>query len=348
MSTRIIEEDVRAIVKEVGESIHQLENKKILITGAGGMIGSYLVYALMYANKHILKNPATLYLVIRTKKEPFGKDAKIHYLHIDIAKETPSLRGVHYMVHAASKAAPKIYMVDRIDTMNANILGLYHLLEICDQQLKSFLYFSSCDVYGEPNTNQLIKEDYVGTTDHLSARSCYAEAKRACETICINYFWEKELPIKIARIFHTFGPGLDLYDGRSFSDFTRFGLEKKDITIKGDSKKKRTYLYVKDTAIMLLKLLLSGENGHIYNIGNKNNLVSIGGFANLFKEAFNKRYKREIHVVEDVKGNISYYQGAVNAIRPDMHKFKRDFNYEPKTGIKEAVERTVEHYLSIK
>lgn len=358
MSTHIIEEDVRGIVKELEKSIYQLENKKILITGAGGMIASYLVYTLLYANKHLLKNPATLYLVIRGEKEPFGKDKNIYYMHIDIAKEAPTLRGIQYMVHAASKAAPKMYMVDRIDTMNTNILGLYHLIEICDKHLKSFLFFSSCDIYGQPKTNQPIGEDYVGTTDHLSARSSYAESKRACESICMNYFWEKKLPVKIARGFHTFGPGLNLHDGRSFSDFIRFGLEKKDIAVKGDSQKKRTYLYIKDAAIMLLKLLLSEKNGQVYNIGNDNNLVSIGEFAKMFCDAFNKRYtnkqslfsrklKNKIKVIEDTKKNVTYFQGAVDSIRPDIYKFKKDFKYKPKTGIKEAVERTVDHYLSL-
>lgn len=347
MQTAIIEEDAKDILRELKDSISQLENKKILITGSGGMLGGYLVHTLIAANTYLFRKPAQLYLVIRGGKRPFGKKDYIHYLNIDIAKEVPRVKGMHYIIHAASKAAPKFYMVDRIDTMNTNILGLYHLLEICDKNLKSFLYFSSCDVYGEPSSNKPIAEDYIGKTNHLSERSSYAESKRICETISLNYFWERRLPIKIARIFHTFGPGLNLNDGRSFSDFIKSGLEKKDILIHGDSSKKRALLYVKDAAVMFFMILLSHKNGQIYNVGNDKNIVSIGEFAQIVCDAFNKRSKYTIRVLEKPSNKVDFYKGAVNEIRPDMSKFEKEFGYKAKTEIKEAIARTVDHYISL-
>lgn len=347
MITPIIKEDILQILHELKDSISLLEDKNILITGGTGMLGSYIVYTLIEANEQILKKPATLYIVTRRQKKPFGDNRNIHYLNIDIAKEIPQGKNIHYIIHAASKAAPKFYMVDRIDTINTNILGLYHLLQTTDKHLKSFLYFSSCDIYGEPTNSRPIKEDFIGQIDHLNTRSCYAEAKRACETICMNYFRERRLPVKIARIFHTFGPGLNLNDGRSFSDFISFGLEGNNIQILGDKNKKRAMLYVKDAAIMFLKLLLSKKEGEVYNIGSDKNIVSIGEFAEIVCSAFNNRLKEKIKVVLN-KDGVGYYKGAVKAIRPDIYKFKNDFNYTPTTGIEEAVSRTIDHYLYLK
>lgn len=344
----IIEDDIKLILKELEVSISQLEGKKILITGASGMLASYLVYTLLYANTHIFQKPAKLYLVIRRGRKPFGKNQNIHYLDIDITKQSPREKGFHYIVHAASKAAPKLYMKEMIDTLNSNILGLYNILKICDKNLESLLYISSGEVYGTPKNSKPIDETYIGMIDHLNKRSCYVEGKRACETICMNYFWEKKVPIKIARLFHTFGPGLNLNDGRVFSDFIKFGLDGKDITILGDKDIKRPFLYISDATIMLLKLFLSNQNGQIFNVANEKNIISVKKFAQIICNHFNQKYDKKINVVIDNKKTISYYKHAIKTIRPNIDKFKKFFSYEPKTGVAKAVKKTIDYYLSFK
>lgn len=347
MQNKIIEDDIKVILKDLDREIHQLEGKKILITGASGMLASYLVYTLLYANIYIFKKPAKLFLVIRNNKKPFGENLNIHYLNIDIAKDSPKEKGFNYIIHAASKAAPKLYMGNMVDTLNTNILGLYNILKISDKKLKSLLYFSSGEIYGTPKNNKPIDETYIGLTDHVNKRSCYVEGKRAGESICMNYFWEKNLPVKIARLFHTFGPGLNLNDGRVFSDFIRFGLEGKDITILGDKSIKRPLLYIADATTMLLKLLLSNQNGMIFNVANDKNVISVKKFAQIVCDYFNQNGK-EINFVISNKNTISYYKHAIKTIRPNIDKFKKAFSYEPKTSVKEAVKKTVDYYLSYK
>ena len=345
MSYDTVTYDIKDIIQETRSFLPGLEGKTILITGASGMLGSYLVRTLLFANKHVFKKPARLYLVIRSKKEPFGHDVNIKYLHLDIAREIPNLANIHYIIHAASKAAPLLYTKYPTDTLNTNILGLYHVLKLCGTQTKSILFFSSSEVYGTPLSNRPVKEEFQGIVDHTSKRASYVEAKRAGETICLSYFREKNFPVKIVRIFHTFGPGLNLSDGRIFSDFIRFGLEKKDITIQGDKKLKRAFLYIKDATIMFLHVLLSGKNGQIYNIGNDKNVVSVEKFAYAVAEQFNKRYKNKLKVIIDTEKNLSFYKGAVKAILPDINKFKKEFRYHPTTDINEAVGRTIDSYL---
>lgn len=347
-SNKIIENDIKIILGDLGASISQLEGKKILITGASGMLASYLVYTLLYANNNIFQKPAKLCLVIRGGKKPFGKDINIHYLNLDIAKKPPREKGFDYIIHAASKAAPKLYMDKKIDTLDSNILGLYNILKISDKNLKSLLYFSSGEIYGTPINNKPIDETYIGIIDHLNKRSCYVEGKRACETICMNYFWEKRLPVKIARLFHTFGPGLNLNDGRVFSDFIRFGLEGKDITILGDKNIKRPLLYIGDATTMLFKLLLSNQNGMIFNVANEKNVISVKKFAQIVCNYFNQKYDKKISVVIDNKKTVSYYKHAIKTIQPNIDKFKKIFSYAPKTSVKEAVKKTVDYYLSYK
>ncbi len=344
-SNKVVEDDIKSIIGDLGKPLLQLEGKKILITGASGMLASYLVYTLLYANKNIFKKNAELYLVIRSGKKPFGKEKYIHYLSLDIAKKNLEVKDFNYIIHAASKAAPKLYTKDMIDTLNSNILGLYNILKNCDKNLKSLLYFSSGEVYGSPKKNMSIDENYNGVVDHLNKRSCYVEGKRAGETICMNYFWEKKIPVKIARLFHTFGPGLNLNDGRMYSDFIKFGLEKKNITILGDKNNKRPLLYISDATTMLFKLLLSNQNGMVFNVANDKNVVSVEKFAHIVCNSFNLKYVKKINVVYE-NGEIDYYKHAIKTIRPNINKFKNTFSYEPKTGVEEAVKKTIDYYLN--
>lgn len=340
----VINQDLEEIVKETGPELFQLEGKKVLITGASGMLASYLVKTLIFANETLFKKPVEIYLVMRKKAFPFGRSKFLHYMFLDISKESPKAKNIGYVIHAASKAAPKIYMEKMIDTLNSNILGLYNLLKICSPKTKSFLFFSSGEIYGQPRDDQPINEQTSGTIDHLNKRSCYVEAKKVCETICLNYFWEKKLPVKIVRIFHTFGPGLNLHDGRVFSDFIRDGLKGKNIGILGDKTIERPFLYIKDATVMFLKILLSSKNGEVYNVANDQNVVSVEKLAGIVCEAFNKKNKKKLKVLVK-KSRVNYYRHAVKVIRPDISKFKKDFNFQPKISVEEAVKRTIDYYL---
>lgn len=343
----IVNHDLEEIIKETGSELFKLEGKKVLITGASGMLVGYLVRALIYANEFLFKTPAQLYLVMRKKIFPFGQEKNLHYLFLDIAKTSPKVKDIDYIIHAASNAAPKIYLKKAVDTLNSNILGLYNLLKICKKKTKSILFFSSAEIYGQPQNDQPVNEQMIGRIDHLNKRSCYVEAKRVCETICMNYFWEKKLPVKIVRIFHTFGPGLNLHDGRVFSDFIRNGLERKNIEILGDKSIQRPLLYIKDATVMFLKILLSSQNGEVYNVANDQNVVSVEELAKIVCQVFNEESKKKLKVVIR-KGNVNYYQYAVKAIKPDISKFKKDFAYQPKTSVEEAVKRTVNYFNEVK
>jgi len=341
---KIISEDLLDIFKKTRPQLLKLQGKKILITGASGMLASYLVFTLLEANRSLFKKPCHLYLIIRKKIKPFGYDKNITYLHLDVASKTPNVKDIDYIIHAASKAAPKLFKEHGIDTINANISGLMNLLNISGKKLHSFLYFSSGEIYGSIKDNKPVPENYLGITDHLNDRACYVESKKMGETICLNYFKENKVPVKIVRIFHTFGPGLNLNDGRVFSDFIANCLARKNIEIKGDKNTVRSYLYIKDAAIMFFKVLLSGVNGEVYNVGSHKNIASVEELAKIICSNFNKHYHKKIKVIVN-KTNSAVYQNAAKAVIPDIHKFIKNFAYEPDTTLDEMVGRTIAYYL---
>jgi UDP-glucuronate decarboxylase len=344
---QIINEDVKNIIEGTKDLWPLFAGKNILITGASGMLASYLVESFINANKTINKNsPSQLYLVIRNGNQVFGKNKNIHYLTFDISKQKPDTKiPYHFIVHAASKAAPKLYMQNMIDTLQTNILGLTNLLESATKETQSFLFFSSSEVYGSPTLEKPIKETDFNLIDHLSERACYSMGKKCGETLCMAYFREKKIPVKIARIFHTFGPGLNLMDGRVFSDFIRNGIEEKPIEILGDKDALRPLLYIKDATIMFIKLLASSKNGEAYNIANEDGVVSVYDFAMSVKNGVKEVSGKEIPVKVN-QSNVNYYKGAVKAVRPSIEKFVKDFSWKPKITIKEAVTRTLSYYLS--
>lgn len=343
----IIQEDVTSILKNTRAAISKLSGKKVLITGAGGMLASYLVYTLIEANAGLYassKKPITLYLVIRNGRKPFGKNPHVHYVNIDIAKKKLRLKSVNYIIHAASSAAPKYYTAHRTDTLDTNIRGTYHLLDIVDKNLKSFLFFSSGAVYGE-QTPPNIDESYIGSIDHLAPKASYTVGKLTAETILMNNFHEKKLPVKIARIFHTFGPGLNLHDGRIFSDFIKSALTSSKIIIKGNPTLSRPFLYIKDASIMLLKLLTSEKNGRVYNIANSSQTMSVQDFANCVAQATTQIRGQPVRVVRKKDDTINYFKKAAHTYNPSIHAFVHDFHYRPSVSVNEAVRRTIQTVL---
>jgi len=341
----IVEEDIKEIINNLGTESKKLIGSSILVTGANGMLAKYMVLTLIELNKKLLKNSLTLYLLSRTNcSATFEKSKNIKYLIQDVSNPLPKIKKVDYIIHAASKAAPKNYLENKTDTMRANILGLFNILSLVGKDTKGILYFSSGEIYGVVDSKKKIKEDQVSTSDHLSERSSYVESKKICESICINYYKEKKYPINIVRLFHTFGPGLNIGDGRVFSDFIKNVIDEKPIDIKGNPDIKRPLLYIKDATIMFFKILLSKKFGEIYNVGNPNNLVSVKEMAQYSSDSINKLKGLKIPVIIS-KSNVKYYKDAAQRVNPDISKFIKKFGYTPSTSAKDAFFRTIASYL---
>jgi nucleoside-diphosphate-sugar epimerase len=342
---QIVKEDIEEIISVIKGDCKKLRNSRILVTGAGGMLAKYIVLTLIELNEKILDNSLTLYLLSRKDCSSFfGNKQNIKYIIQDVSDPLPRIKKLGFIIHAASKAAPKIYLENKVDTLRSNILGLFNILNLVTKDTKGILYFSSGEVYGLINSLKKIKEDNICFTDHLGDRSSYAEAKKICETVCMNYYRENKYPINIVRLFHTFGPGLNINDGRVFSDFVKNAIDEKPINIKGNPNLKRPLLYIKDATIMFFKILLADKFGEIYNVGNPKNLITVKKMAEYSSESIKKLKKLKIPVIIS-KSNVKYYKGALKNINPDISKFIKEFKYTPNTTAREAFFRTIASYL---
>jgi len=345
----IIRNDILEIVR-INLPWHKLKNKKILVTGGGGFLGSYMVKSLLALND-IYNINLSVFCVSRSIEsiEYRLKDYKNNkYLKL-IVKDIAKVRGlelpkVDYIIHAASQASPRFYGTDPVGTLTANTLGTINLLESAIPfKLEKILFFSSGEVYGNTeNNNPSIKESDYGYLDPLKIRSCYGESKRMGENICVAYSHQYKINCSIVRPFHTYGPGLNLNDGRVFADFVSDVVNKKDISINSDGLSTRCFCYISEATKAFLTVLLKGSNREAYNIGNPNCEISIKNLALILKESYPERVKK-INILEKSSNNL-YIASEVQRLYPSIEKIAK-LGWQPNISIENGFKRTVNSFL---
>lgn len=258
------------------------KDKTILITGAYGMIASYLTLYFIWLNEEHHQN-ITIIAAVRSEEKArnrFGDFCSRDYFHFytdDIAKQFVWNGQIDFIIHAAGIADPKQYGVYPAEVAEANAIGTYQLLRWAQRYpIKSFLLFSSGDVYGKMVQVESITEDMMGVTDPLDIHSCYGESKRMAETWCMSFAKEYNIETKIARICHTYSPFVDIEnDPRVFSSFVRCLVEGKDIEILSDGTAKRPFCYITDAVVAFLLVLIKGDSGEAYNVSNEDQFLTV-------------------------------------------------------------------------
>ena len=212
-----------------------------------------------------------------------------------------------FIIHAASIASPKYYRQYPIQTIDANVLGIHHLLDFAvEYPPESILFFSSSEVYGDPPPECIpTPETYVGNVSFTGPRACYDESKRLGETLCVNFHQVHKVPVKIARPFNNYGPGLKINDRRVISDFFRDVLADRNIIMYSDGTPTRTFCYIADALTGYLLILLSNAEGEAFNIGDDNPEISIKDF----EENFNKDQSPDFY-----KGLLSAYVNSYTIV----------------------------------
>ncbi|MER2540061.1 MAG: NAD-dependent epimerase/dehydratase family protein [Azonexus sp.] len=273
-----IECDLAAITSE-NLPWTSLFGKQVLVTGAAGFIGSYLVDTLSYLNEQHPDAAIGIHALGRNPEKLARRFAHLagspcfHPIIQDVTQPWSMKLPIDFIIHAASPASPKYYLTAPVDTALANALGTHHLLELARSTGARLLFLSSGTVYGE-NTNGVdeICETDFGTLDTLDPRACYGEGKRFSETLCSAYAHQFGLHTNIARISHTYGPGLELDDGRVFTDFIADLLADRDIRINSDGMDTRPFCHISDLVAGLFLVLLKGAPGEAYNLGHTEEL----------------------------------------------------------------------------
>ncbi|MBI3305386.1 NAD-dependent epimerase/dehydratase family protein [Candidatus Parcubacteria bacterium] len=290
----IVEEDIRCILASSGDLVRELSGSSILIAGANGFLGSYLVDTIVAANQRLMPStPATVIALSRTSPEKITgfrhllQDPHVTFITGDITQPVALPSRVDYVVHAASKASPKAWAAHPIETADANTVGTRRLLELAyANRAKGLLFISSAQVYGDAGAAfDLIPEDFGGTVSPLNLRAAYHEAKRFGETLCYLFHHVHHVPAKIARPFSVYGPRLSLNDGKIVPEFMRRGFAGEDLPVFGEGGAVHAFSYVTDAIDGLLRVLLHGAPGEAYNIGS-NEEITVRDLAQLFAELF--------------------------------------------------------------
>ena len=316
----------------------KLSDCNILITGATGLIGCCLVEVLM---KHPQRD-YDVYAMGRNKQrmtklfERYLSDERFHVILSDVTEPLATDQSFHYIIHAASGAAPSDFSQHPVEVMKANFLGVANMMEYgIKHNIRRFLYVSSGEVYGEGDGREF-SEEYSGYVDCTIPRSCYPSSKRASETLCVSYVAEYGVDVVIARPCHVYGPNFTENDNRVYAQFIRNVLRDEDIVMKSTGGQFRSWCYVVDCVSALLYILLKGENGQAYNIANKSSNISIRDLAEIVAATKGKE------VVISVP-NVNEKQGF-NVVTKSVFSTKKieKLGWLPRVNMQEGIRKTIE------
>ena len=313
---------------------------KILVTGGAGFIGSHLCKFLLKEDKNQVICLDNFFTGKRKNLEEFIENPNFEIIPHDITDITTSIdkkipKGVNKIYNLACPASPIHYQFDPIKTILSNTQGVINVLEFAKLNDAKILQTSTSEIYGDPLEHPQ-KETYKGNVNTIGPRACYDEGKRVAETLFMDYHRKFDLPIKIARIFNTYGPNMNKNDGRVVSNFIVQALENKPITIYGNGEQTRSFCYIWDMINGINSLMESNETGPI-NLGNPKEFT-IGQLANKIIQLTNS------------KSEIIYKslpEDDPKQRKPDISKAKNLLKWGPGISLNEGLKETIEYFKNL-
>lgn len=355
---QVVDNDLEYIAANLAEEFPRLAGRNLLITGGAGFLGYYLVQSTLYWNRTRPGPPIDVTVFdsyIRGVPDWLKQLEGNPHLHLErhnLAEPLPAnMKDFQFIVHAASIASPTYYRKDPIGTMDANVNGLRNLLEYAracknaGKAFEGFLFYSSSEIYGDPTPENIpTPETYRGLVSCTGPRACYDEAKRYGETLCVNFAQQVGVPVKSARPFNNYGPGLKVTDRRVLPDYARDVLSGRDIVMLSDGSPKRTFCYVADAVCGYYKILVKGRPGEAYNIGVEEPEISMAELAEkvvaLARELFAYRGK----VIHQQSSDKDYLLDNPQRRCPVIEKARRELAYNPTITIDEGLRRSLVWY----
>jgi UDP-glucuronate decarboxylase len=314
----------------------------ILVTGSAGFIGTNLCEELLKKGHNVIgvdnyitgSSLNTIYLKNKFNKFSFY-ECDISHQNDYKFLEHIDLRQIY---HLASLASPDKYQAYPLETMNVNINGTFNMLKLAVEKKAKFLFTSTSEIYGDPLIHPQ-PETYYGNVNTIGPRSCYDESKRAGETY-VDIFRNKDKNnysnYKIVRIFNTYGPFMDINDGRIITNFIKQILIDKPLQIYGTGQQTRSFCYISDMIDGLIKMMESQESGPI-NLGNPYCEFSLLELKDTFEKVLDKKLSVE---------NLPATKDDPQLRRPDLTLAQSKLNFNPIVCLDEGIKKTYEYFLN--
>ncbi len=310
------------------------EQKRVLITGAAGFLGSHLCDRFVKEGYYVIGMDNLITGDLRNIEHLF-KLAQFEFYHHDVSKYIHVPGRIDYILHFASPASPIDYLKIPIQTLKVGSLGTHNCLGLALSKKARILVASTSEVYGDPKVHPQ-NEEYWGNVNPVGPRGVYDEAKRFQEAITIAYHTFHELETRIVRIFNTYGPRMRLNDGRALPAFIGQALRGENLTVFGDGSQTRSFCYVDDLVEGIYRLILS-DYAMPMNIGNPDQITL-------------KEFAEEIITLTGSKQKIVYMplpQDDPKQRQPDISKAKELLGWEPKVNRAEGLKITYEYFKSL-
>jgi nucleoside-diphosphate-sugar epimerase len=339
-NSTMYQEELNNLAKE-NVNYKLLKNKSILVTGARGLIGSYLIDLIMLLNENKKLNCKVYALGLSSRGKERFKDyldnPLFEYIEHDVNTDLELDEKIDYVIHLASNTHPMQYAKEPIKTITTNVLGTYNLLNFAvKKNVKRFVFASSVEIYGENKKDvELFDEDYCGYINSNTLRAGYPEGKRCGEALCQAYKEEKELDVVIPRFSRIYGPTILKDDSKAISQFLFKALNNEDIVLKSEGKQHYSYTYVYDAVYALLLIMLNGENGEAYNISYPETDKRLFEIADIIASTVNKKVVFDLPSEAEKKG----FSKATIA-RMDNTKLK-NIGFNPKYDMEKGIKSTL-------
>lgn len=304
--------------------------KRILVTGGAGFIGSHLCERLLSEGNYVICLD-NFFTGSKKNIEHLIGNVNFELVEHDITKEF--FAEVDQIYNLACPASPPHYQYNAIKTIKTSVLGIINMLGLAKRCKATILQASTSEVYGDPKVHPQT-EDYWGNVNPIGIRSCYDEGKRCAETLMMDYHRQHNVDIRIVRIFNTYGPNMDMNDGRVVSNFIVQALKGQDITVYGEGLQTRSFCYVSDLVDGLMKMM--NNQGFIgpVNLGNPSERTILD-------------FAKRIIEMTDSKSKMVYNELPSDdpmQRKPDLTVAIRELNWQPTTDIKVGLEKTIKYF----
>ena len=334
-----VQSDIKEIISNKG-LMEPFGNKRVLVTGATGLIGSMLIKTLHSANEEYGLEIDIVGLARSEERARKVLGDVLDHVALICSDDFNIETNCDYIFHTSSPTTSKFFVEHPVETIDTILTGTKAMLELAKKSSATLVYLSSMEEYGVPFTpGEVMTEDKVGIIDHLNVRSCYPEGKRMCECMCVAYASEYGVETKIVRLAQTFGAGIPLTDNRVSMQFAKSVAEGKDIVLHTEGKSVSNFCYLSDAIFGILTVAVKGEKGEAYNVCNDAETRSIFQIAKLVAEEV---AEGRISVVKDIPENVNLGYAPDNTMQLSSEKLKR-LGWLPKVGMEEGYRRLIRY-----